>query len=159
MVGRYGWKQVRLTDLRALVSNLFGEVCRPIIYPCTNGSGYCWRIVCHLDSSYSFLLNRRSSLTSEEMKDDFLFYQALSGFVDAEGYIGAQQSGPNTRIGFVIGNRNRRLLESFATGLRERGINARIHFALDALKKDFYQVSVGGPQVLELLSKLHLRHR
>jgi hypothetical protein len=87
-----------------LVTALFKDACKPIIYHRTNGSGYCWRIVCHLDDSYSFLMNYKEEWVEEEFKDDGAFYQALSGFTDAEGYIGVQRARQNTRAGFLICN-------------------------------------------------------
>ncbi|MDG6999428.1 MAG: helix-turn-helix domain-containing protein [Nitrososphaerota archaeon] len=141
-----------------LVNNLFEKDCKPIIYPCRNGSSYCWRIVCHLNSSYSFLLNKRLKLTLEGAKDDSLFFAALSGFTDAEGHIVVRGTSATTHPVFGLSNRSVSILESFQRGLKRRGIRAAIYMVKDSQRRDHYLLNVYGSEVLKLLPKLRIRH-
>ncbi len=141
-----------------LVNGLFEKACHPIIYPCRTRSGYCWRIVCDLDDSYSYLLNRREHLCREDLEKDSLFYAALSGFTDAEGHIAVRDARGKTRVVFGLSNRNKAILELFKQGLGKRGMSVGICKVVDQWKKDYYLLSASGLEAIKILSELRLRH-
>ncbi len=142
-----------------LVRNLLDKYCKPIIYPLRKGLSFSWRIVCDLDPSFSFHLDRSNSLQCQTLNDDRIFFEALYGFVDAEGYIGLEQEGNFASPTFIISNSNKSVLSFSEKGLLQREIKSKLHATIDPKGKSFYQLYVRGPLVLKILSELRVRHR
>ena len=91
------------------------------------------------------------------MQNDTIFYSALSGFSDAEGFVGLRKDSGKMYAEYAISNMNRQLMRDFEQGLNSREHNARL-YAVRA-EKIQWQLEVNGRYALTLLPDIGFRHR
>jgi len=139
-----------------LLRDLFGGYAKPIFVPLLTPDGhYALRATYDLSSSFDFLLTKVKRMERSELRDDALFYSALSGFSDAEGHVGLSMSGRKTLAEYALGNMNHQLLDDFLRGLDSREYSAGIC----ATRPGMFQLYAHADCVLRLLTKIQFRHR
>ena len=139
-----------------LLRDLFGGYAKPIFEPILTPNGhYALRATYDLSSSFDFLLTKLKRVERSVLRDDALFYSALSGFSDAEGHVGLSMSGRKTRAEYTLANMNRQLLDDFLRGLDSREYSARIY----ATRPGMFQLYAHADYVLRLLANIQFRHR
>ncbi|MBI3115842.1 MAG: hypothetical protein HYZ12_00730, partial [Thaumarchaeota archaeon] len=147
-----------------LLSNLLGTYARPILYPIKNPSYFpkwsrlAWRIVYDLDESFHFLMQLPKSVDEPTSGDDRLFYTALTGFADAEGYVGLKKSQGHAYAYFSVSNKNRRICNDFLAGLRKRGFSSLVCNRPRADGSPQWELEVHGTNAVALLERLDFRH-
>lgn len=141
-----------------LVSGLFTRYAHPIIYPAKQSGRFCWRIVCDLNSSFNFLISKPKRLDTYVLQKDELFYAALAGFADAEGYIGLRELGKKVHSRFTLSNRSKVILSDFQQGLKARGLDAKLYALRGKGGRIQWQLEVHEQNALRLLPLLKLRH-
>jgi hypothetical protein len=128
-----------------LMCNLFGTYARPIILPARTPHGeYSLRATFDLDKSFGFLIGKVQRLDTKILQDDESFYSAISGFSDAEGYVGLKKSNRLGYASFTLSNRKFEIMNNFQLGLLLRGYkvglyplhgNGKIQVVLGSLRK------------------------
>lgn len=150
-----------------LMRDLFIKYGKPIIFPVKNNpamaSPYSWRCDYLLDRSFEFLVNLPKRVRASIMKDDALFYAALSGFADAEGHVGLGSGGgyvkgrEPTKSMFIVSNSNKIILDDFQAGLEQRGFSSSFRTPRDEIGAA-WDLGVFNRNAVRLLPKLGLRH-
>jgi hypothetical protein len=141
-----------------LMCDLFGSYAKPIFEATrTPDGGYGFRATFDLSPSFDFLLNKPRQLERFVLRDDGLYYSALSGFSDAEGHVGLKRNHGRAYARYAVSNRNRQMMHDFAKGLISREYNARL-YALRG-EKIQWQMEVNGQGALKLLPNISFRHR
>jgi hypothetical protein len=141
-----------------LLLPLFGSYVKPIFEPIATPKGhYAIRATFDLSPSFDFLLSKPQELERPVLRDDGLFYSALSGFSDAESHVGLRKNDGKAYALYALSNRNHQLMNGFTRGLVSRGQNANL-FALRH-EKIQWQTEVNGQYALKLLPNLGFRHR
>lgn len=135
----------------------FGPYGRSMVYPSTNPNGYCWRLACDLPIAFEFLKTKTWVAPDILHGNSAGFIEALSGFGDAEGHIGLSRSGQWARGRFKVSNRIPRIIESFKEGLVSKGFRPGVYKSI-RMGTPHYELEVGGPDAMELLPLLRLRH-
>jgi hypothetical protein len=141
-----------------LLRDLFGSYVKPIYEPALAPNGHhCFRATFDLSTSFDVLLSKPRGLERQVLRDDGLFYSALSGFSDAEGHVGLRRNRDKAYARYALSNRNRQMIHSFQRGLISRGYNAPV-YALHGDKIQ-WQLEVNGQHALQLLPNIRFRHR
>lgn len=81
------------------------------------------RIECALNSTFSFLLNKKDKIEPWILCNDKLFFVFLAGYIDAEGDIGVYS---NNAASFRIGTYDKNILSQIQNKLINRGIDSRL---------------------------------
>jgi len=141
-----------------LMRDLFGNYAKPIFEPILTPNGhYAIRATYDLSPSFEFLLKKLKNMDRSVLREDALFYTALSGFSDAEGYVGLRRDRGTAYAAYSVSNRKYQLMRDFTRGLTSREHNARL-YALRG-KKVQWQLGVSGRYALRLLPSIEFRHR
>jgi hypothetical protein len=141
-----------------LLRDLFGNYAKPIFEPILTPNGHsAIRATYDLSLSFDFLLNKPQRLECSVLRDDALFYSALSGFSDAEGHVGLRRNYSKAYARYTLSNRNRRLMQDFTSGLISRGHRGGL-YALHG-EKIQWQLEVNGRYALKLLPNIGFRHK
>ena len=141
-----------------LMRDLFGGHAKPIFGAKLTPTGqHSVRATFDLSPSFDFLLEKPRRIDRLVLREDGLFYSALSGFSDAEGHVGLRESHGRAYAQYSASNRKYHLMRDFARGLVSREHNAGL-YALHA-KKIQWHMEVTGTHALKLLPHIGFRHR
>lgn len=80
------------------------------------------QVECHLDLSFSFLLEKEDRVPDWVTRDDDCFWAFLAGYMDAEGYIGILRQPRCDMARVEIASCDEGILRGLWTGLNERGV-------------------------------------
>jgi len=141
-----------------LLTALFGSYAKPIFEPTLTPKGqYAIRATFDLSPSFDFLLDKPKKIDRLILRDNRLFYSALSGFSDAEGHVGLRENHDKAYARYTLSNRNRHLMHDFMEGLNSREHNAHLY----ALRHEGiqWQLEVNGEFAVKLLPNIGFRHR
>jgi hypothetical protein len=141
-----------------LLTALFGIYVKPIFEPTLTPRGqYGIRATFDLSPSFDFLLDKPKKIDRLILRDDRLFYSALSGFSDAEGHVGLRRRHVKAYAEYALSNRNSHLMHDFTQGLNSREHNVRLY----ALRHQGiqWQLEANGRYALKLLPNIGFRHR
>jgi hypothetical protein len=147
-----------------LLRDLFGSYAEPIFEPTRTPKGhYAIRATYDLSSSFGFLLTKLQRVERSVLREDELFYAALSGFSDAEGHAGLTKGGDKARAVYTLSNMNGRVMHDFLQGLNSREGNAHLYIQrreeVNGQEKVQWQLNVHGAYALRLLPNIGFRHR
>ncbi len=141
----------------SLISALFGEHARRIMYPMETPEGFAWRIVYDLPTSFDFLLQSRVR-TYRALQSTRTFYIAVSGLVDSEGHIGVGGSKGYTSARLTIANSDIDVIKIVSEQLTQRGYRPGASTKIFADGTRCYEVRLNGKSAIRLLKRLKLRH-
>jgi hypothetical protein len=147
-----------------LLRDLFGGYAKPIFEPTQTPNGHCAiRATYDLSPSFDFLLKKLQRVERSVLREDELFYAALSGFSDAEGHAGLTKGGRRARAVYTLSNMNGRVMHDFLRGLNSREGNAHLYIQrceeVRGQEKVQWQLNVHGAYALRLLPSIGFRHR
>jgi hypothetical protein len=140
--------------MRGLFGAYAKAIITPHVYP---NEQYGLRATFDLHKSFDFLIGKTHQILPEILHDDRLFYEALSGFADAEGHVGLRMSAGKAYADFSISNRNYRIMSHFLRGLRLRDHSANL-YAINGPEVQ-WQLELFGVSALDLLPNVTFRHR
>jgi len=141
-----------------LLTALFGRYAKPIFEPTLTPKGqYAIRATFDLSPSFGFLLQKQKKIDRLTLRDDRLFYSAVSGFSDAEGHVSLRKKHNTAYVSYTLSNRNRHLMHDFMKGLNSREHNAHV-YALHHQGIQ-WQLEVNGRNALKLIPRIGFRHR
>jgi hypothetical protein len=148
-----------------LVFDLLSAYCKPMVYAVKNPpyfrewSRYAWRAVFDLDESFQFLISLPKEVNNEVLNSKGLFYAALGGFSDAEGYIGLRERhNGKSAATFGVSNTNVRICNDFLVGLRRRSFSGSVNKMREVNGQIQWELTVSSKDVIPLVERLPLRH-
>jgi hypothetical protein len=148
-----------------LTFDLLGAYCKPIVYAVRNPpyfrewSQYAWRVVFDLDESFKFLISLPKEVDDVILNDSELFYAALGGFSDAEGFVGLTgRYNGKSAAAFGVSNRNVRICNDFLRGLRRRGFSGNLSKTRSVDGQIQWALAVSPKDVIPLVDRLLLKH-
>jgi len=81
------------------------------------------QVECHLDLSFSFLLEKEDRVPDWVMRDDDCFWAFLAGYMDAEGYIGLSRGRRHGQARVEIASCDEGILRGLWAGLNARDVH------------------------------------
>jgi len=126
-----------------------------------------FKILCYLDSSFEFLINKLDKIPQWIIESDKHFFAFLAGYIDAEGsWIIANHRVKKWNYKdsiFSLGSCNKAILEQIHQKLKELGFNSHLYLTrkkgtktqIGKYNSDFYRIRIYGKNV-EKLAKIIL---
>lgn len=117
------------------------------------------QVECHLDMSFSFLLEKEDCVLEWVMQDDDCFWAFLAGYIDAEGYIGINRRPCCDMARVEVASCDEGILRGLWAGLNARGVRCpQLYLKKRAgtvdrqgrrCNRDFYRLSISRKASLD----------
>jgi hypothetical protein len=153
-------------EMYALLRNCFAKYGRLNKTPSRNKSDFEWLVYCYLNKTFSFLLEKCTTVPDSYMRDDELFLSFISGYIDAEGSFRLYQDEQSAAVSLRLRTEDRALLMGFRNKLRELGYHPYLALELERgyhkgknYTKDVWMLGMfRKEEVLSLVKRLSMRH-